>query len=442
MSASILPLLTKVADAINARRLSLDEAESRYTEAIAKAENDFEAALGYLGLSRHVVDALEIEAQKMSAFETPHIIGFTDRGFSVTSSDGDYDSTLGANAQTSVQDTPESEPTPEMAVAETVGVALVRAEVHALLKARREELPLTNAQIAERIGTDRKRITNIMGRPDYYKLEVLREFTAQLESLQATLTDDELLSIANGAEPQKTKAERRTERDEALARTRGLYERARKRFSVDQIAQLTGINAKRISNLLSPSTFCAVPAIRELGDLLEAMLAEPVAEKPLSCSVCAQPATQTTCHTCITAMAAQAKRESAVKPDPTPTPKQYLREREIIAAKAAQAKRESAVQAKPTPKAVVVDWMDAPLREIVSGKRELPDGFSLVRICIGGDVDSDIWQCVPPTQVLGKWDICYLKFTTAEGRWVVNPPTIVALAHRDAASDLFHRVVK
>ena len=313
---------------------------------------------------------------------------------------------------------PESEPTPEMAVAETVGAALIfgsnRAEVHALLKARREELPLTNAQIAERIGTDRKRITNILGRPDFYKLEVLQGLTLQLESLQAGLSDDELLSIANQPcpAPPQNKQEKRRERDEALNHTRGLYQQARKRFSVDQIAERAGISSTRLGNVLAPSTFCAIPAIRQVGDVLEAMLAEPVAENPLTCSVCGQPSTEKTCHSCISAIAVKAKREGAVIPAPRPKPKQFE----------------------------FANWMDFAVSEIESGKRTFPQGFSLIRHCIGGDVDSNVWECVPSDQPLKHHEIAYLRFTRAADMWVCNPPSIVNLAHRDAAADLLHRV--
>ena len=427
-----IPLLTKLCDAVNARRLSLDEAESRYTEAIAEAENWFESALEELGVSEQ--DVLSIErllegtpappsvdvwaqaeptiAKKMQVIEVPVNAATT---------------AVVPSAKWTIVDVTEPE------VAETVGVTLVRAEVHARLKARREELPLTNAQIAERIGTDRKRITNILGRPDFYNLTTLREFTAQLESLQATLTDDELLSIPNGTQPQtQTKVERRTERDEALARTRGLYERARKRFSVDQIATRAAISAKRLSNIISPAVFCRIDAIHDLGNTLEAMLAEPVAEKPLTCSVCAEPATQTTCHACITEKAAQAKREAAVQPKPRilPDPGRVV----------AVSHKE-----KPGPKPkefVFTHWMYPAITEIESGKRTFPQGFSLIRHCIGGDVDSNVWECVPSDQPLKHHEIAYLRFTRAADMWVCNPPSIVNLAHRDAAADLLRRVVK
>jgi len=397
MSASILPILTKVADAINARRLSLDEAESRYTEAIAEAENDFETALGYLGLSRHVVEALEIEAQKMSATETP-------------------------------MDAPVAVPVPLAPVKPMVSLRnkltqeqlAQRHSAQARLRCvyERWKTVATPAQIAQAANVRAKKI------PDLIAGE------ASLQSLEAMIA---LLESWEQSPPFPTaKQERRQERDEALSRTRGLYEQARNRFSVDQIASRAGIKKGRLNNVLSPTTFCALGAVQALGDSLEAMLAEPVAEKPLSCSACNQPSTESTCHSCITAKAAQAKRESAVKQEAEPKPRIGHDPGRIVAVKPAP------TTPTPTPKTFeFTHWMDFAVREIEAGKRQYPHGFSLIRHCIGGDIDANVWECVPVDQRLTAQQALYLRFVFVGGSLSPEKPSVIAIPHRDAAHELY-----
>jgi hypothetical protein len=252
---------------------------------------------------------------------------------------------------------PEQPPiTPDVKAAVTavvVGTAIAattRAEVHTQLKARREELPLANQEIAERLGTNAKRLRNIFGRPELYKIETLQGMIAQLEGLQEGLTDGELLILANNRTPEPpTKEDWRQEREAATVKPEPV----------------------------------AKPKPRILPD--PGRVVDP-----------------------------DHKEKPGPKPGTTPT---------------------------PTPKQITpVDWMDAPLSEIASGKRQYPGGYSLIRHCIGGDVDSNVWECVPSDQPLKHHEIAYLRFTRAAEMWVCNLPTVIALAHRDAANDLWRAV--
>ena len=438
----------------------LREAQETHRNRIADAQQEFDAALLDCQMPTTVLMDVERYLQSLTVATSISIDNAqtsvqepSATGVSCTEIVAESVESAVPNAQTSITaslnpcgkwditELPVPEPTPEStpelvttAVA-AVGAALIfgsnRADIHARLKSVRESIPLSPMLIAEALGWERKRLTNMLGRPDFYKLESLQTLTSQLETLRDQLTPGKSSVMMTIDTPDS----RRQDRDASVARTRALYQQARERYDVYAIAERAGINAKRLANLLSPSTFCALESINQLGDVLELMLAEPVQEKPLTCSVCAEPATQTTCHSCITAKAAQAKRESAVKQEAKPKPRIMPDPGRIVAVKPAP------TTPTPTPKTFEFShWTDFAVREIEAGKRQYPNGFSLIRHCIGGDIDANVWECVPVNQRLTAQQALYLRYVLVAGKLSPEKPYVIAIPHRDAAQELLEYI--